>query len=145
MTYTRDLLENINMSIGDHIPENYNDFIMEFKTCFLVMNVNHNLTMTQKNHIVIHHYEYYFQQTGKNLKDTNGEYTETCHNTLRKSEEDSGLKIVRRLVQTSHNFGKHQANQKVTLDRGHRGKGRLAGLAGHLHWNNDKITGYKRL
>ena len=55
-------------------------------------------------HIVIHHFGYYFQQTGKTLKDTNGEFTETCHHTLTKEEDTFGLKNVRKLGTPMHQY-----------------------------------------
>ena len=38
------------------------------------------------------------------LKDTNGEFTETCHSTLRKEEEQHGLRIVRKLGTPIHQY-----------------------------------------
>ena len=53
--------------------------------------------MTLKVHVAIHHYAFYFSNTGQTFCTTNGEYTETCHSTLRISEETHGLKVVRKI------------------------------------------------
>ena len=42
-------------------------------------------------HIIIHHYSFYFSKTGTNFKDTNGEFGETCHSTLKKFEKQKGF------------------------------------------------------
>ena len=60
--------------------------------------------MTLKVHVVIDHYKFYFESTGKTLRETNGEFTETCHHTLRKSEECHGQKIVRKIATPIHQY-----------------------------------------
>ena len=57
-----------------------------------------------KVHVVVHHYKFYFESTGKTLKETNGEFTETCHSTLRKSEECHGQKVVRKIGTPIHQY-----------------------------------------
>ena len=47
--------------------------------------------MTLKIHIIIHHYPFNFSITGKNFKDTNGEFGETCHSTLKMIEKQKGF------------------------------------------------------
>ena len=49
------------------------------------------VNMALKIHIIIHHYPFYFSKTGKNFKDTNGEFGETCHSTLKMFEKQKGF------------------------------------------------------
>ena len=65
-------------------------------------NENFNLSMTLKIHVILDHYKYYFEETGTNFRHTNGEFTESCHSTLRKSEETHNLKIVKQMGTSIH-------------------------------------------
>ena len=64
----------------------------------------YQLSMTLKVHVAIHHYAFYFSNTGQTFCTTNGEYTETCHSTLRISEETHGLKVVRKIGTPIHQY-----------------------------------------
>ena len=59
--------------------------LFNFETNFYFLYHTENLNMTLKNHIIIHHYKFYFETKGKNLKDTNGEFGESLHYTLKKN------------------------------------------------------------
>ena len=48
------------------------------------------------------HYSYYFTNTGKTFKDTNGEFVESLHNSLRLHEESHRMKVVRKLGTPGH-------------------------------------------
>ena len=65
--------------------------------------------MTLKVHVIIHHIPQYFQMTNTTMKDTNGEFVETLHSTLRIHEENHGYKIVRRLGTKSHLKKAHES------------------------------------
>ena len=56
--------------------------------------------MTLKVHIVLHHYQYYFETTGETFKETNGEFTETAHSTLRKEVQDENTIIIIKIINT---------------------------------------------
>ena len=58
--------------------------------------------MTLKVHVILHHYSYYFTNTGKTFKDTNGEFVESLHNSLRLHEESHRMKVVRKLGTPGH-------------------------------------------
>ena len=58
--------------------------------------------MTLKVHVIIHHYAYYFKIMGKNVKDTNGEFTETLHSTLKKHEVRKGFTVKKKLGTHTH-------------------------------------------
>ena len=65
--------------------------------------------MTLKIHIIIHHYRWYFNKTGKNFKDTNGEFGETVHSTFKKFELGRGFKVSRNLATDHHLLKAHQS------------------------------------
>ena len=46
----------------------------------------YHLNMTLKIHIILTHYKFYFEKMGKNFKETNGEFGETLHSTIKKFE-----------------------------------------------------------
>ena len=58
--------------------------------------------MTLKVHVIMDHYGYYFQKTGLTFKDTNSEFTESAHRTVRKFEEAHNFKVVRKLGSPTH-------------------------------------------
>ena len=58
--------------------------------------------MTLKIHVVIHHIPQYFEMTNTTMRDTNGEFVETLHSTLRLHEEHHGFKVVRRFGSNIH-------------------------------------------
>ena len=76
--------------------------------------------MTLKIHIVYHHLKDYFDWTGTSLKYLNGEAVETCHSTIRITEETPALKVTRHLGSPMH----------VKKD-----------LKSHI-WHNSKKAGY---
>ena len=75
-----------------------------------------------------YHYEQYFDTTGVTLKETNGEFTETCHLTLKKDEATHGLQSVRKIgtpiheykVLTIHNSTKFGGNLGVKFVKNHQ-------------------------
>ena len=44
--------------------------------------------MTLEIHVISDHYEYYFSKSEETLRHSNGEFTESCHSSLRKYEEN---------------------------------------------------------
>ena len=58
--------------------------------------------MTLKIHVILHHIDQYFQLTNTTMRDTNGEFVENLHSSLRTHEENHGYKVVRRLGTSSH-------------------------------------------
>ena len=67
-------------------------------------NMEFELSMTLKTHIIIHHYLYFFQTTRKTMRFTNGEFHESCHSSLRMSEERSNFKVKRKLGTPIHQY-----------------------------------------
>ena len=74
--------------------------------------MEYNLNMTLKCHILIHHYPYFFEKGGKNMRYTNGEFPESCHSTLKQSEETHGFKVKGKLGSTMH---QQKSWQSLTL------------------------------
>ena len=86
--------------------------ITNFTNQFYNLFMDYNLSMTLKTHIVIHHYMYYFKETGKTMRLTSGEHTESCHSTLRKSEEQHNFNCKRKLGSPMH---QQKSWQSLTL------------------------------
>ena len=59
--------------------------LFDFEQNFYYLYECFDLNMTLKIHVIIHHYRWYFTKTGTNFKDTNGEFVETVHYTLKKT------------------------------------------------------------
>ena len=55
------------------------------------------MNMTLKVHVILSHYKFYFEKMGKNFKDTNGEFGETLHSTLKNFEARKGFTIKRKV------------------------------------------------
>ena len=52
--------------------------------------------------MIIDHYDHYLKSTGLTLKDTNGEFTESLHSTIRKFEETHTYRITKSVGSPSH-------------------------------------------
>ena len=89
------------MSVSKQLGD-YTTVRNEFEEHFYNLFHKYNLNMSLKVHVVLHHYAYYFENTGETFKETNGEFHETCHSTLRKEEEEHGLKTVRKIGTPIH-------------------------------------------
>ena len=76
--------------------------IDSFTNQFYHLFMEYNLSMTLKVHIIIHHYQYFFEKSGKTMKMTNGEFVETCHYSLKQSEDIHGLKVKKKLGTPMH-------------------------------------------
>ena len=76
--------------------------IDNFTNQFYHLFMEYELSMTLKVHIIIHHYQYFFTKSGQTMKLTNGEFVETCHSSLRQSEERHGLKVKKKLGTPMH-------------------------------------------
>ena len=78
--------KTLNLSETKRVIDNYTN---QFYHLFM----EYNLSMTLKVHIIIHHYQYFFTKSGQTMRLTNGDFVETCHSSLRKSEETHGFKV----------------------------------------------------
>ena len=87
------------------VAENLGDYeavIFDFKTNFEYLNEEFKLSMTLKIHVILEHYSDYFQWTGKTMKYTNSEFTETAHSTFKMSERIHKFKITRKIGTPVH-------------------------------------------
>ena len=61
-----------------------------------------NLSMTLNIHVILSHYQYYFEKSGKTFRHTNGEFPEGVHSTLRRHEETHNFKVVKKIGTPNH-------------------------------------------
>ena len=61
-----------------------------------------NLQITLKLHVIIDHYSDYFMWTGRTMKYTNAEFTETAHSTFKMSERIHKFKVTRKIGTPVH-------------------------------------------
>ena len=73
------------------VPETAELVLNNFSEKFEILKDKFALSETLKIHVIKSHYCYYFRQTNTTLRHTNGEFTESAHSTLRKSEELHGF------------------------------------------------------
>ena len=110
ISYLRSIRELHRMCITSNFEEaDAKLALFNFEHNFLNLYEMFNLNMTLKIHIILHHYRWYFQRTGKNLKNTNGEFGETVHSTLKKFELGRGFKVSRKLATDHHLLKAHQS------------------------------------
>ena len=65
--------------------------LFNFEQNFFFLYEVYQLNMTLKIHIILTHYKFYFEKMGKNFKETNGEFGETLHSTIKKFEAKKKL------------------------------------------------------
>ena len=68
-------------------------------TNFEFLNEEFKLPMTLKIHAILEHY---FQWTGRNMKYTNAEFTETAHSTFKMSERIHKYQVTRKIGTPVH-------------------------------------------
>ena len=83
-------------------PKNTSLVLFNFETNFDYLYDNFRLNQTLKVHVILHHYAWYFNKTGKNFKNTNGEYVEAVHSSLKKHERDHGFVVKKRQGTPQH-------------------------------------------
>ena len=59
--------------------QDQNLILFDFAVNFEYLFENFNLNMTLKVHIILHHYQDYFDMTQKSMRFTNGEFVESMH------------------------------------------------------------------
>ena len=75
---------------------------MQVVSDFKVNFDNFGLNISLKVHVIVHHFEDYFDWISKTMKYTNGEFMESLHSTLRVSEENHNFKVKRNLGSQIH-------------------------------------------
>ena len=76
--------------------------LFDFQTNFEFLYEEFKLPMTLKIHVIIDHYSDYFMWTGKTMKYTNAEFTETAHSTFKMSECIHKFKVTRKIGTPVH-------------------------------------------
>ena len=87
------------------VAEDLGDFqsvLFDFQTNFEFLYEEFNLPMTLKIHVIIDHYSDYFSWTGRTMKYTNAEFTETAHSTFKMSERIHKFKVTRKIGTPVH-------------------------------------------
>ena len=102
INYLRNLRELHMVCLENEIDPDYILILDDFENNFNHLYENIELNMTLKVHVILHHFTQYFELTNSTMKDTNGEFVETLHSSLRIHEEKHGFKIVRKLGTATH-------------------------------------------
>ena len=76
--------------------------LYHFQVNFFYLYENFNLNMTLKVHIILHHYNDYFDWTGRTMRLTNGEFVESSHYSIKKEERTHGFKVKRAFGTPKH-------------------------------------------
>ena len=101
ITYLRSLRSLHQLCVAETLGD-YEEVLFDFKTNFEFLNEEFKLSMTLKIHVILEHYSDYFQWTGKTMKYTNAEFTETAHSTFKMSERIHKFKITRKIGTPVH-------------------------------------------
>ena len=101
INYLRSLRNLHQLCVAETLGD-FQSIIFDFKTNFDFLYEEFNLPMTLKIHVIIHHYSEYFQWTGKTMKYTNAEFTETAHSTFKMSERIHKFKVSRQIGTPIH-------------------------------------------
>jgi hypothetical protein len=96
MNYLDSITSLHKMCIENDFSDNYKEIIENFKESFEVVHQLFGLSQTLKIHIIVNHYSDYFEMTGTNFKDTNGEHHEALHHTLKEMERNRGLHMKKK-------------------------------------------------
>ena len=102
MNYLRNLREIHRVCLEKSIDPDYQLILNDFERNFDYLYDNIDLNMTLKVHVILHHFSQYFDITNSTMRDTNGEFVETLHSSLRIHEENHGYKVVRKLGTQVH-------------------------------------------
>ena len=98
ITYLRSIGELHTICITSKFTEDgWKSALFNFEQNFFYLYEVYHINMTLKVHVILAHYKFYFEKTGKNFKDTNGEFGETLHSTLKNFEARKGFTIKRRI------------------------------------------------
>ena len=84
-------------------PQDADFYLFSYKTNFDFLYENFDLNETLKAHVILAHYDWYFKNTGKNFRNTNGEFFEAAHYSLKKHEVDHGY-VVKKKLGTPHHL-----------------------------------------
>ena len=87
INYLKNLRELHRVCLENEIDPDYKLILDDFENNFNHLYENIELNMTLKVHVILHHFTQYFELTNSTMKDTNGEFVETLHSSLRIHEK----------------------------------------------------------
>ena len=102
INYFRNLREIHKVCLEKELDYDYQLILDENERNFDYLYDNFGLNETMKVHVIKDHFSQYFELTNKTMRDTNGEFVETLHSSLRIHEESHGYKVVRKLGTPNH-------------------------------------------
>ena len=86
---------------GGVLKEGYQQAILNFTDNWMILHEEFGVSITNKVHIIISHFQDYFDLTGKALGETTDQLTEACHQYVNKKLEDSN-NTVKDVTSDSH-------------------------------------------
>ena len=84
-------------------PEDAQFYLFSYKVNFQYLYENFGLNETLKTHVILAHFGWYFENTGTNFRNTNGEFVEAAHYSLKNHEIDHGY-VVKKKQGTPHHL-----------------------------------------
>jgi GH43 family beta-xylosidase len=84
LSYLEATKELIKHCIHNTVTDELFEALDNFKTHFFICHNNFTLSMTLKIHVIIDHFRDYFEFTGETFRNTNGEFGESAHSSIRK-------------------------------------------------------------
>ena len=85
-----------------YIYEDADFYLFNFKINFDYLYDNFGLNMTLKTHVIVSHFEWYFKNADTNFCNTNGEFFEAVHYSLKKHEIEHGYVVKKQQGTPSH-------------------------------------------
>ena len=76
-------------------PTNYVEILKEFRVNFDHLYYHFRMNMSLKMHIIVDHYQEYFDLAGKTFRHTNGEFVESSHHSIKQEDITHNFKIKR--------------------------------------------------
>ena len=71
-------------------PEDAQFYLFHFQINFDCLYEQFGVNETLKTHVILEHFGWYFENTGKNFRLTNGEFVEAAHYSRKIHEVDHG-------------------------------------------------------
>ena len=84
-------------------PTDADFYLFNFRTNFEYLYDNYGLNMTLTTHVILAHFEWYFKNNGTNFRNTNGEFFEAVHYSLKKHEFEHGY-VLKKKQGTPHHL-----------------------------------------
>ena len=97
LNFFRNCKDLHSISVGTEFkPDDADFYLFNFRTNFMYLYENFGLNMTLKTHVILAHFEWYFKNTGTNFRNTNGEFLEAVHYSLKRHEVEHGYVVKKK-------------------------------------------------